>query len=51
MLFNVRAYAVVVGRLTESAESFYQKFGLQVLREHNGRVCMIFTHEDIGAVV
>ncbi len=35
---HMRAYAIVVDCLTESAQSFYTKYGFEVLCEHNGRV-------------
>ena len=37
---HMRAYAIVVDCLTESAQSFYAKYGFEVLCEHNGRVRM-----------
>lgn len=36
----IRAYAVVVDCLTDSAEGFYRQFGFEVLCEHNGRIRM-----------
>lgn len=37
---HMRAYAIVVGCLTDSAQSFYTKFGFEVLCEHNRRIRM-----------
>lgn len=45
---HMRAYAVVVDCLTEPAEGFYQKFGFQVLCEHNGRVRMFLSMKTVG---
>ncbi len=36
----MRAYAVVVDCLTDSAQTFYTKFGFEVLCEHKGRIRM-----------
>lgn len=36
----MRAFAVVVDCLTDSAQSFYHKFGFEILCEHNGRTRM-----------
>lgn len=38
--FYMRAYAVVVDCLTDTAQAFYTKFGFEVLCEHNGRIRM-----------
>lgn len=45
---HMRAYAIVVDCLTDSAQSFYQKFGFQVLCEHNGRVRMFLPMKTVG---
>lgn len=45
---HMRAYAIVVDCLTDSAQSFYQKFGFQVLCEQNGRVCMFLPMKTVG---
>ena len=37
---HMRAYAIVVDCLTDSAQTFYTKFGFEVLYEHNGRIRM-----------
>ena len=44
----MRAYAIVVDCLTDSAQSFYQKFGFQVLCEQNGRVRMFLPMKTVG---
>lgn len=43
----MRAYAVIVDCLTDSAQSFYSKFGFDVLCEHNGRVRMFLPMKTI----
>lgn len=45
---HMRAYAIVVDCLTDSAQSFYQKFGFQVLCEQNGRVRMFLPMTTAG---
>lgn len=45
---HMRAYAVVVDCLIESAEGFYQKLGFQVLCEHHGRVRMFLPMKTVG---
>ena len=35
---HMRAYAVVVDCLTDSAQRFYAKYGFEILPEHNGRI-------------
>lgn len=45
---HMRAYAIVVDCLTDSAQSFYQKFGFQVLCEQNGRVRMFLPMKTVG---
>jgi GNAT superfamily N-acetyltransferase len=37
---HMRAYAIVVDCLTESAERFYAKYGFEVLCKHNDRMRM-----------
>nr|CAA6803758.1 MAG: FIG001353: Acetyltransferase [uncultured Thiotrichaceae bacterium] len=37
---HMRAYAIVVDCLTDSAQAFYTKFGFENLCEHNGRMRM-----------
>ena len=44
---HMRAYAIVVDCLTDSAQSFYQTFGFQVLCEQNGRVRMFLPMKTV----
>ena len=37
---HMQAYAIIVDCLTDSAQSFYAKYGFEVLCEHNGRIRM-----------
>lgn len=43
----MRAYAVVVDCLTESSKTFYEKFGFDILCEHNGRIRMFLPMKTI----
>ena len=45
---HMRAYAIVVDCLTKNAESFYEKFGFEVLCEINGRVRMFIPMKTVG---
>ena len=45
---HMRAYAIVVDCLTEQAESFYAKYGFEVLCEINGRVRMFIPMKTVG---
>lgn len=45
---HMRAYAVVVDCLTDSAQAFYEKFGFQVLCEQHGRVRMFLPMKTVG---
>ena len=45
---HMRAYAIVVDCLTDSAQDFYQTFGFQVLCEQNGRVRMFLPMKTVG---
>ena len=45
---HMRAYAIIVDCLTDSAESFYKKFGFEVLGEHNGRTRMFLPMKMVG---
>ncbi len=45
--FYMRAYAVVVDCLTDSAQAFYAKYGFEVLCEHNGRMRMYLPMKTI----
>lgn len=47
---HMRAYAIVVDCLTESAENFYSKYGFEVLCEHNGRVRMFLPMKTVGTL-
>ena len=44
---HMRAYAVVVDCLTDSAQSFYAKYGFEVLCEHNGRIRMFLPMKTV----
>ncbi len=44
---HMRAYAVVVDCLNEAAQTFYSKFGFEVLCEHNGRTRMFIPMKSI----
>lgn len=45
---HMRAYAIVVDCLADSAQGFYQKFGFQVLCEQNGRVRMFLPMKTVA---
>jgi len=45
---HMRAYAIVVDCLTEQAESFYTKYGFEVLCEINGRLRMFIPMKTVG---
>ena len=45
---HMRAYAVVVDCLTTQAQSFYTKYGFDVLCEINGRVRMFIPMKTVG---
>jgi GNAT superfamily N-acetyltransferase len=45
---HMRAYAIVVDCLTESAETFYVKYGFEVLCKHNGRTRMFISMKTVG---
>lgn len=47
---HMRAYAIVVDCLTESAQSFYTKYGFEVLCEHNGRTRMYLPMKTVALV-
>lgn len=44
---HMRAYAVVVDCISESAQTFYKKYGFDVLCEHNGRIRMFLPMKTI----
>ena len=44
---HMRAYAIVVDCLTPAAESFYAKYGFEVLCEHNGRTRMFIPMKTV----
>lgn len=43
----MKVYAVVVDCLTDSAQSFYEKYGFELLCEHNGRVRLFLPMKTI----
>ncbi|WP_119395662.1 GNAT family N-acetyltransferase [Salinibius halmophilus] len=45
---HMRAYAIVVDCLTDSAQSFYSKYGFEVLCEHNGRTRMFMPMKTVA---
>ncbi len=45
---HMRAYAVVVDCLTDTAQSFYAKYGFETLCEHNGRIRMFLPMKTAG---
>ena len=44
---HMRAYAVVVDCLTDSAQRFYAKYGFEILCEHNGRIRMFLPMKTV----
>lgn len=44
---HMKAYAVIVDCLTESAQHFYKKYGFEFLCEHNGRVRLFLPMKTI----
>jgi len=44
---HMRAYAIVVDCLTDNAQSFYAKYGFEVLCEHNGRIRMFLPMKTV----
>lgn len=47
---HMRAYAIVVDCLTDSAQTFYAKYGFEVLCEHNGRIRMFLPMKTVGGL-
>lgn len=45
---HMRAYAIVVDCLTDSAQTFYAKYGFEILCEHNGRIRMFLPMKTVG---
>lgn len=45
---HLRAYAVVVDCLNDSAKEFYLKYGFEILYEHNGRVRMFLSMTTVS---
>ncbi|MDO6683805.1 GNAT family N-acetyltransferase [Oceanobacter sp. 5_MG-2023] len=43
----MRAYAIIVDCLTDSAQEFYTKFGFEVLCEHRGRIRMFLPMKTV----
>ena len=44
---HMKAYAIVVDCLTDSAQAFYIKYGFEVLCEHNGRMRMFLPMKTV----
>lgn len=44
---HMRAYAVIVDCLTDSAQHFYKKYGFEFLCEHNGRIRLFLPMKTI----
>ncbi len=44
---HMRAYAIIVDCLTDAAETFYAKYGFEVLCEHNGKVRMFLPMKTV----
>lgn len=45
---HMRAYAIVVDCLSESAERFYAKYGFEILCRHNGKTRMFIPMKTVG---
>ncbi|MEW5056511.1 MAG: GNAT family N-acetyltransferase [Cycloclasticus sp.] len=45
---HMRAYAVIVDCLIGSAQSFYERFGFDVLCEHHGRLRVFLPMKTVG---
>jgi GNAT superfamily N-acetyltransferase len=45
---HMRAYAIVVDCLTDSAEHFYHNFGFEFLCDHNGLIRMFLPMKTVG---
>lgn len=45
---HMRAYAIVVDCLTDSAQTFYANYGFEILCEHNGRIRMFLPMKTVG---
>ncbi|WP_028304363.1 GNAT family N-acetyltransferase [Oceanospirillum maris] len=45
---HMRAYAIVVDCLTDSAQAFYAKYGFEVLCVHNGRIRLFLPMKTVG---
>lgn len=48
---HMRAYAIVVDCLTQSAEEFYAKYSFEVLCKHNGRTRMFISMKTVGQLL
>lgn len=46
----MRAYAIIVDCITPSAETFYAKYGFEVLCEYNGRIRMYIPMKTVGQI-
>lgn len=44
---HMRAYAIIVDCLTDNAQSFYAKYGFEILCEHNGRIRMFLPMKTV----
>lgn len=44
---HMRAFAIVVDCLTDSAQTFYTKFGFEILCEHNSRIRMFLPMKTV----
>jgi GNAT superfamily N-acetyltransferase len=47
---HMRAYAIVVDCLTDSAQAFYAKFGFEVLCQRNGRIRMFLPMRTVEQI-
>jgi len=45
---HMKAYAIVVDCITENAETFYAKYGFEVLCKHNDRTRMFIPMKTVG---
>jgi len=47
-MIDITPCAVIVDCLAESAQGFYEKFGFEVLCEHNGCIRMFLPMKTVG---
>ncbi|NCP78693.1 MAG: GNAT family N-acetyltransferase, partial [Desulfuromonadales bacterium] len=45
---HMKAYAVVVDCLNQTAQDFYTKFGFEILCDNNGRIRMFLPMSTVG---